>query len=171
MVAFFILPGLCSKLKLADAAMPSGRVRLVVGPMRMLGLMPPLEWSCLQNQNAHSMMVYSSFFILHTSCQFLLVAEVSTTISEGPKNRYERLENRISSSCYLFPCSHLILKPDELEMLLKQKENDSGRSHSPSNSHLAGLLLIHLFLPPLMIMWTHRNTFIPPFALWSYQWI
>lgn len=54
-------------------------------------------------------------------CTFDDVAEVSTSLSEGPKNRYERLENRIN----------------ELEMLLRQKENDSGRSHSPSISHLA----------------------------------
>ncbi|PPQ85887.1 hypothetical protein CVT25_015829 [Psilocybe cyanescens] len=47
---------------------------------------------------------------------YILVAEVSTTISEGPKNRYERLENRIN----------------ELEMLLRQKESGS---ESPSNTH------------------------------------
>ena len=81
------------------------------------------------------------FFILHTlDVQLLLVAEVSTTISEGPKNRYERLENRISSSLVIHLLApNIILQPDELEMLLRQKENHSGRSHSPSNGHLAGL--------------------------------
>ena len=81
------------------------------------------------------------FFILHTlDVQFLLVAEVSTTISEGPKNKYERLENRISSSFVIyFLAPIIILKPDELEMLLRQKESDSGRGHSPSDGHLAGL--------------------------------
>lgn len=148
--------------------MQIGHVRLVVGPMRMPGLMPPPEWTCLQNQNAHSTMVYIYiYFILHTfNVQFLLVAEVSTV----SKNKYERLENRISSSFVIYVLAPIIiLKPDELEMLLRQKENDSGRSHSPSNGHLAGLLSHISVSPPLMIMWTHRNAFTPPFALWSYQ--
>jgi len=63
MVAFFILPGHRCKLKLANPVMQSGHVQLVVGPMHMPCLMPPPEWSCLQNQNAHSTKVCVDFVI------------------------------------------------------------------------------------------------------------
>lgn len=77
MVAFFILPGHRCKFKLANAVMQSGHVQLVVGPTHMPGLMPRLEWSCLQNQNAHSTMVCVDFvssgvhnlMSLSTSCR------------------------------------------------------------------------------------------------------
>ncbi|KAF8168005.1 hypothetical protein B0H34DRAFT_683893 [Crassisporium funariophilum] len=55
-------------------------------------------------------------------CTFDDVAEVSTAVPEGPKNRYERLENRIN----------------ELETLLRQKETGSGlndySNHHPDTS-------------------------------------
>ncbi|KAF8912757.1 hypothetical protein CPB84DRAFT_1670239 [Gymnopilus junonius] len=49
-------------------------------------------------------------------CTFDDVAEVNTHVPEGPKNRYERLENRIN----------------ELEMLLRQKENAANNSNNSS---------------------------------------
>ncbi|KAF9473114.1 hypothetical protein BDN70DRAFT_886156 [Pholiota conissans] len=51
-------------------------------------------------------------------CTFDDVAEVNTTVTEGPKNKYERLENRIN----------------ELETLLRQKDgSDNSLSHNSSH--------------------------------------
>lgn len=170
MVAFFILPGLCCKLNLQTQRCKSAMFDLSSVPCACQVSCPPRSGHASRTRMHIRRWYIYIYFILHTfNVQFLLVAEVST-VSEGPKNKYERLENRISSSFVIYVLAPIIiLKPDELEMLLRQKENDSGRSHSPSNGHLAGLLSHISVSPPLMIMWTHRNAFTPPFALWSYQ--
>ena len=68
----------------------------------------------------------------------LLVAESPNVIAEGPKNRYERLENRISQSNNILWLLNLSRYPDELETLLRQREQQSeGSSQSPPLSDSA----------------------------------
>lgn len=55
------------------------------------GITMPTNPECTFDDGVVAFPVLAKVFLT-----YILVAEVSTTISEGPKNRYERLENRIS---------------------------------------------------------------------------
>lgn len=76
------------------------------------------------------------------------MAENSSTAPEVPKNRYERLENRISTFQTITYCETVlkVYRSDELETLLQQKERESSssappqlnslsHSHSPESQH------------------------------------
>jgi hypothetical protein len=90
--------------------------------------MLPLVLTYLPNQNAHStkVRIWLKTEFIPRLLKIPPVAETNVMPSEGPKSKYERLENRISM-CVLVARwynvkTRFISLTDELETLLRQKE-------------------------------------------------
>jgi hypothetical protein len=78
--------------------MPNDHVRHVCARMLMPLPMPRRALTLHQDQSAPSMMVapLRSHYTQTTLLRIDVVAENNAAVADGPKSRYEKLENRIS---------------------------------------------------------------------------